>query len=297
MSEYNTEIRKAIDSFDVEQARALLRDALKQNADAETYYLASQVALNDSQKKSFLEKALGLDPFHRRASEDLELLKNPHKQTGQKVTEAVSNQVVTAPPVSGYSQIAPTTESKSLPLYWYLIWAVVTVGGAVAGWEISFIISKGSNDLPSWISWAAGGLTGGLIVAAGQWFVLNTVIEKNNFWFPITLVAWLVAQVQLFLNPAKLSQELGLSILFGIAGLIIGIAQWLNLRLWFRNTGLWVLGNVVGLVITFNLAWSLYRGTLDAPAVLYNIIGCLALVIITTPLLYWYITKNRIEQV
>ncbi|MBX3086385.1 MAG: hypothetical protein KF716_32410 [Anaerolineae bacterium] len=62
----NEEIKNAIDSFDIERARTLLREALK-NPDAETYYLASQVALNDEQKTEFLTKALNLDPAHRNA--------------------------------------------------------------------------------------------------------------------------------------------------------------------------------------------------------------------------------------
>ncbi|NDJ51794.1 MAG: hypothetical protein GYB68_01765 [Chloroflexi bacterium] len=70
----NEEIRAAIDSFDIDQARVLLRDALKDNPDAETYYLASMVALNDRQKRNFLEKALEMDPFHAEADEELHRL-------------------------------------------------------------------------------------------------------------------------------------------------------------------------------------------------------------------------------
>lgn len=66
MSDKNIEIKKAIDSFDVESARTLLREALKE-ANAETYYLASLVALDDEQKKSFLQKALSIDPFHEKS--------------------------------------------------------------------------------------------------------------------------------------------------------------------------------------------------------------------------------------
>jgi hypothetical protein len=67
MSNLNDEIRAAIDTFDVDKARALLREALNNNPDAETYYLASQVAIHEEQKRDFLVKATQLDPFHSEA--------------------------------------------------------------------------------------------------------------------------------------------------------------------------------------------------------------------------------------
>jgi hypothetical protein len=73
MPNLNVQIRAAIDAFDVTGARELLREALKE-PDAETYYLASQVALNDEQKRQFLEKSLLLEPFHERAFAALQKL-------------------------------------------------------------------------------------------------------------------------------------------------------------------------------------------------------------------------------
>ena len=66
MSDLNEDIRAAIDTFDLARARELLRDALKE-ANAETYYLASRAALDEDQKRDFLEKAVALDPFHEKA--------------------------------------------------------------------------------------------------------------------------------------------------------------------------------------------------------------------------------------
>jgi hypothetical protein len=67
MSNLNDEIRAAIDTSDVDRARALLREALNDTPDADTYYLASLVALSDDQKQRFLKKATELDPFHSEA--------------------------------------------------------------------------------------------------------------------------------------------------------------------------------------------------------------------------------------
>jgi len=75
MSNKNSEIKKAIDSFDTETARSLLRDALKE-ANAETYYLASLVALDDDQKQTFLQKSLDIDPFHEKSHEALKRFSN-----------------------------------------------------------------------------------------------------------------------------------------------------------------------------------------------------------------------------
>ncbi|MDL1899461.1 hypothetical protein FBR02_01685 [Anaerolineae bacterium CFX9] len=66
MSSLNPQIKDAIDSFDPNRARELLREAMK-DANAETYFLASKVALDDDQKREFLEKAVALDPFHEKA--------------------------------------------------------------------------------------------------------------------------------------------------------------------------------------------------------------------------------------
>lgn len=67
MSYSISEIQAAIESFDMERARELLREALKQNPSADIYYLAAQAAVNEGQKKVFLEKAVEVDPFHEKA--------------------------------------------------------------------------------------------------------------------------------------------------------------------------------------------------------------------------------------
>lgn len=56
-------IKNAIANGNHEEARTLLRVALKEPT-AEIYYLASQVALNDQQRQSFLTKAEEIDSSH-----------------------------------------------------------------------------------------------------------------------------------------------------------------------------------------------------------------------------------------
>lgn len=69
------EIRSLIRSGDNERARQMLRVKLMSNPTAEIYYLASQVARNDEQRRDFIDKALALDPFHEGASDALSALK------------------------------------------------------------------------------------------------------------------------------------------------------------------------------------------------------------------------------
>jgi uncharacterized RDD family membrane protein YckC len=69
------EIRSVIKSGDDERARQMLRVKLMSNPTAEIYYLASQVARNEEQRRDFIDKALALDPFHEGASNALSKLK------------------------------------------------------------------------------------------------------------------------------------------------------------------------------------------------------------------------------
>lgn len=66
MTKHNDDLKAAIDAMDLDKARRIFRDA-QAEADAETYYLAAKIALDDEQKQEFLQKALELDPFHEKA--------------------------------------------------------------------------------------------------------------------------------------------------------------------------------------------------------------------------------------
>ncbi len=64
MSDYKSEIRAAIDQFDMDTAQQLLAIALK-NPDAEIFYLASLLSLDPLQKNQYLQEAISLDPSYR----------------------------------------------------------------------------------------------------------------------------------------------------------------------------------------------------------------------------------------
>ncbi len=88
MSNKNSEIKKAIDTFDTETARALLREALKE-ANAETYYLASLVSLDDEQKRIFLQKSLEIDPFFEKSHEALKVYTNINTVSKPNLSENI----------------------------------------------------------------------------------------------------------------------------------------------------------------------------------------------------------------
>ena len=71
MTDRLAEIQQAIDSFQMDAARALLREELAEDPGADAYYLASQAAINHGQRVEFLEKTLELDPAHPMAREEL----------------------------------------------------------------------------------------------------------------------------------------------------------------------------------------------------------------------------------
>lgn len=99
MHNSHAEIRAAIATNDLERARELLRQALRESPDAELYYLASQVAVSEAQKREFLDKALALDPFHAQARLALERLK-------------LLSRVTTTPSEPLYTDAAPIYQMK-----------------------------------------------------------------------------------------------------------------------------------------------------------------------------------------
>lgn len=59
--------QSAIDLFDFELARNILRDIIRREPSAEAYYLAANVALDNNQRILLLQRALELDPSHVKA--------------------------------------------------------------------------------------------------------------------------------------------------------------------------------------------------------------------------------------
>ncbi len=69
-------VQEAIADGQVELARNLLRILIEDYPDnADVWYHAAQAAVNDNQRKAFLEKAVDLDPLHHHAANELHAIK------------------------------------------------------------------------------------------------------------------------------------------------------------------------------------------------------------------------------
>ena len=64
-------IQRALDAFQRDEARALLKEELKQHPSAAAYYLAAQAALTEGDRVNYLKKALELEPDYQPALAEL----------------------------------------------------------------------------------------------------------------------------------------------------------------------------------------------------------------------------------
>ncbi len=130
-----TEIEEAIASNDVSKARKLISAAIKNEPDADIYYLASLVALDDNQKSNFINKALELDPFHEESNNLLEGKQSNLK--AQKTSENAHNK-------QSIENIVPDLKFKTPKLPSFQIdpsWRQRIKVGAAVGFFFSLIIS------------------------------------------------------------------------------------------------------------------------------------------------------------
>ncbi len=77
MEDAYSHIRTLIADGEETQARDLLRAELRRNPTGEAYFLASQVAYNEEQRRLFLESALEIEPAHPAASAALTQIDAP----------------------------------------------------------------------------------------------------------------------------------------------------------------------------------------------------------------------------
>jgi uncharacterized RDD family membrane protein YckC len=97
MAKYG-DVREAIAQAEMEAARELLRAYLETEPDsAEAWYLASKAAINDKQKRYFLEKAVECDPLHAAAGLELYALINGKEQPSSLPVTETQPQVAPKP--------------------------------------------------------------------------------------------------------------------------------------------------------------------------------------------------------
>ena len=131
MSDKLAAIQQALDRFQRDEARALLREELKENPSADAYYLAAQAARTEGDRIKHLRRALELDPDHQPAAAELDA-----PRADQKPEPATAVERVELP-------ATPTTELRlaSIRKRWL---AIIIDGFIVAVFTVMLLLAGGA---------------------------------------------------------------------------------------------------------------------------------------------------------
>ena len=213
------EIRNAVDSGNVDGARQLLRDELTQQPSAEVYYLASKVAINQSQRVIFLQKTIAADPFHEQAHDDLaeangsqrKVLspggasspehKEKESQTGKTPADSAEPATQPSKGTAYVLRLNPTFDMATTLL-------MVAIGFSVAqlvaelDWILGIaMIVKSNKNLLDFIMYPIAGLIAGATTARAIKQLLPEFEDKRSNVMIGWMVAWFVQHVISYLLP------------------------------------------------------------------------------------------------
>ncbi len=151
MTDYHAEIRTAIDQFELEHAQQLLKQALK-NPDAETYYLAARLAIDEEQRNDFLQKALALNPFHQKAQQVLKGPANDDKALLVASIRWADTKLYMIPNRHGGVKAMLYAPTKVMPIFrtgsgnWIEVLYQDSKGTSVVGWLPKFAVGRITLD-------------------------------------------------------------------------------------------------------------------------------------------------------
>ena len=95
-----------------------------------------------------------------------------------------------------------------------------------------------------------------LLLGFGQWLILLMKTRISGWFIPVTAIAWFITWfvVVMIHSIFNLSSAYFSFVIIAdiIAGVIMGLSQWLFLRLKLINAGWWILSNVLGWVVAFS---------------------------------------------
>lgn len=131
MTERLAEIQQALDAFQRDEARALLKQELKESPSAAAYFLAAQAARTEGDRVRYLRKALELDPDYQPAV--AELGESPPKQKPEPALTVEPAEAPTAP--------QPEIRLASIGKRWL---AVVIDGFVVAIATVLLLVAGGA---------------------------------------------------------------------------------------------------------------------------------------------------------
>ncbi len=133
MSDRLNSVQQALDRFQRDEARALLKVELKENPSAAGYYLAAQAALTEGDRVKHLRKALELDPNYEPAAAELG---EPKPKPAPKPAPALDRPEPEPEPAP-----APALRLASIGKRWL---AIVIDGFIVAIFTIFLLVAGGA---------------------------------------------------------------------------------------------------------------------------------------------------------
>lgn len=134
-----------------------------------------------------------------------------------------------------------TTSTPISSRYWWLAWLAAFLGFPPGGALATAVIGRLDTPLEGLL----GGLLAGAVVGAAQYFALRTRLPVRATWIVATGIGLGVgvALGVLLIGPETTLEATLLRA--PIAGLALGIAQWLVLRSQMRGARLWVIAHTL----------------------------------------------------
>lgn len=161
--------------------------------------------------------------------------------------------------------------------------------GGVIGWGLGWFILIGAATSSSSSGWGVvlplivAGLCAGIIPSFAQWLLLRRVASAWK-WIVASIVGlgvggglgiFIVSSIAR--SVGSMSPFVGMAIIGGMAGLGVGLGQWLVLRRRISNIPWWLAANVgalgLGLAIAFSIIYS-WQGNQSLGMVIVLTLGC-----------------------
>jgi hypothetical protein len=141
----------------------------------------------------------------------------------------------------------------------YLLWWILSniIGWVIPGIVIigfsasNFAIVTSPASIADFFLIAIGGwIFGGIVISMTQWLILRRNGKNIIWWIPVTLLSWIAAGainelVKGFIGGCII----GKAVAWGIAGAVVGFAQWLVIQKQLRKSSWWILSNSIGWII------------------------------------------------
>lgn len=138
-------IQRALDDFRRDEARALVKEELKENPSAAVYHLAAQAARTEGDRVAYLRKALELDPGYQAAVDELAGVMPPMDKVKGKVKTDVETEIANAAEPDASAPVeAPDLRLASIGKRWLAI----IIDGFIVGVATVFLLIAGGALAP-----------------------------------------------------------------------------------------------------------------------------------------------------